>query len=54
MIVDYGGIRSEYESDTIPLGCDYGAFQPNQGKKCLFAQLDRPTTNQSNVVCDVC
>ena len=28
-------------------------FQPNQEKKCLFAQLDRPTTNQSNVVCDV-
>ena len=26
-------------------------FQPNQGKKGLFAQLDRPTTNQSNVVC---
>ena len=31
-----------------------GVFQPNQEKKCLFAQLDRPTTNQSNVVCDVC
>ena len=28
-------------------------FQPNQEIKCLFAQLDRPTTNQSNVVCDV-
>ena len=27
-------------------------FQPNQEIKCLFAQLDRPTTNQSNVVCD--
>ena len=32
----------------------WGVFQPNQGKKCLFAQLDRPTTNQSKVVCDVC
>ena len=31
----------------------WGVFQPNQEKKCLFAQLDRPTTNQSNVVCDV-
>ena len=29
-------------------------FQPNQEIKCLFAQLDRPTTNQSNVVCDYC
>ena len=27
-------------------------FKPNQEIKCLFAQLDRPTTNQSNVVCD--
>ena len=33
---------------------DYGAlFQPNQEIKCLFAQLDRPTTNQSNL-CDYC
>ena len=23
----------------------------NPEKKCLFAQFDRPTTNQSNVVC---
>ena len=30
----------------------WGVFQPNQEIKCLFAQLDRPTTNQSNVVCD--
>ena len=26
----------------------------NQEGKCLFVQLDRPKTNQSNVVCDVC
>ena len=32
----------------------WGVFQPNQEIKCLFAQLDRPTTNQSNVVCDYC
>ena len=25
----------------------WGVFQPNQEIKCLFAQLDRPTTNQS-------
>ena len=30
----------------------WGVFQPNQEIKRLFAQLDRPTTNQSNVVCD--
>ena len=30
----------------------WGVFQPNQEIKCLFARLDRPTTNQSNVVCD--
>ena len=31
-----------------------GRVSTEPGKKCLFAQLDRPTTNQSNVVCDVC
>src|SRR4029434_3513930 len=27
-----------------------GRVSTEPGKKCLFAQLDRPTTNQSNVV----
>src|SRR4029434_5349141 len=41
------------ESDTAPLGCDYGAcFNRTRKKKCLFAQLDIPRTNQNNVICD--
>ena len=28
-----------------------GRVSTELGKKCFFAQLDRPTTNQSNVVC---
>ena len=28
-----------------------GRVSTEPGKKCLFAQLDRPTTNQSNVIC---
>ena len=28
-----------------------GRVSTKPGKKCLFAKLDRPTINQSNVIC---
>ena len=45
--------NSSQNMSLIPLrwAVSMGRVSTERGKKCVFAQFDRPTTNQSNVVC---